>query len=40
MAKEYQMSFDDIQVEGSRIYNLSRNCIYGTDANPRMARTF
>lgn len=27
------------QVEGSRMYNLSRNCIYGTDANPRMART-
>ena len=21
------------------MYNLSRNCIYGTDANPRMART-
>lgn len=29
----------DTQVEGSRMYNLSRNCIYGTDANPRMART-
>lgn len=24
---------------GSRMYMLSRNCIYGTDANPRMART-
>ena len=24
---------------GSRMYNLSRNSIYGTDANPRMART-
>ena len=29
----------DASVEGSRIYQLSRNCIYGTDANPRMART-
>lgn len=29
----------DTQIEGSRMYNLSRNCIYGTDANPRMART-
>lgn len=29
----------DTNVEGSRMYNLSRNCIYGTDANPRMART-
>lgn len=29
----------DTQTEGSRMYNLSRNCIYGTDANPRMART-
>lgn len=29
----------DTRVEGSRMYNLSRNCIYGTDANPRMART-
>lgn len=29
----------DTQVEGSRMYNLSQNCIYGTDANPRMART-
>lgn len=29
----------DTQFEGSRMYNLSRNCIYGTDANPRMART-
>ena len=29
----------DTQAEGSRMYNLSRNCIYGTDANPRMART-
>ena len=29
----------DTHVAGSRMYNLSRNCIYGTDANPRMART-
>lgn len=29
----------DTSVENSRMYNLSRNCIYGTDANPRMART-
>ncbi len=29
----------DTQAEGSRMYSLSRNCIYGTDANPRMART-
>ena len=26
-------------VKGSRLYNLSHKCIYGTDANPRMART-
>lgn len=25
--------------EESRVHNLSYNCIYGTDANPRMART-
>jgi type I restriction enzyme M protein len=24
---------------GTRLWNLSHNCIYGTDANPRMART-
>lgn len=29
----------DTSAEGSRMYKLSRNCIYGTDANPRMART-
>lgn len=29
----------DTSVEQSRMYQLSRNCIYGTDANPRMART-
>lgn len=29
----------DTSVSKSRMYRLSRNCIYGTDANPRMART-
>lgn len=29
----------DTSVENSRMHYLSRNCIYGTDANPRMART-
>lgn len=29
----------DTGIEGSRMYQLSRNFIYGTDANPRMART-
>ena len=29
----------DTGIEGSRMYQHSRNCIYGTDANPRMART-
>lgn len=29
----------DSQNEGSRVYELSHNCIFGTDANPRMART-
>ena len=29
----------DTSTEESRMYKLSRNCIYGTDANPRMART-
>lgn len=29
----------DTGIKGSRMYQLSRNCIYGTDANPRMART-
>lgn len=29
----------DTQIKNSRMYNLSRNCIFGTDANPRMART-
>lgn len=29
----------DTQLKGSRMYNLANNCIFGTDANPRMART-
>lgn len=29
----------DTAIKDSRMYNLSRNCIFGTDANPRMART-
>ncbi len=29
----------DTGVKDGRMYRLSRNCIYGTDANPRMART-
>lgn len=29
----------DTQNEGSRAYSLSHDCIFGTDANPRMART-
>lgn len=29
----------EITNSNGRLYNLSYNCIYGTDANPRMART-
>ena len=29
----------DTSIDGSRMHQLSSNCIYGTDANPRMART-
>lgn len=29
----------DTTMEGSRLNYLSKNCIFGTDANPRMART-
>jgi type I restriction enzyme M protein len=29
----------DLKNENGRLYHLSHNCIYGTDANPRMART-
>ena len=32
-------TFIDQQREGSRLWNLSNRCIYGTDANDRMART-
>ena len=35
---EIQKSIDH-QSEGSRLWNLSNRCIYGTDANDRMART-
>lgn len=30
----------DTQEKNSRLYKLSHDCVYGTDANPRMARTF
>ncbi len=29
----------DLNNKKGRLFNLSHNCIYGTDANPRMART-
>ena len=29
----------DTKCTNSRMYNLANNCIFGTDANPRMART-
>ena len=44
-AKKLQDKFTQIQVlidqknEGSRMWKLSNRCIYGTDANDRMART-
>lgn len=44
-AKKLQDKFNDIQAlidqkrEGSRLWKLSNRCIYGTDANDRMART-
>jgi type I restriction enzyme M protein len=44
-AKKLQDKFTEIQVlidqkrEGSRLWQLSNRCIYGTDANDRMART-
>ncbi len=43
--KLLQEKFDEIQVtidqtnEGSRLWNLANRCIFGTDANDRMART-
>jgi type I restriction enzyme M protein len=44
-AKKLQDKFTEIQTlidqkrEGSRLWQLSNRCIYGTDANDRMART-
>ncbi|GAB1537079.1 N-6 DNA methylase [Geovibrio sp. ADMFC3] len=44
-AKKLQDKFTEVQAlidqkrEGSRLWNLSNRCIYGTDANDRMART-
>lgn len=44
-AKLLQEKFDEIQQtidqsnEGSRLWNLANRCIFGTDANDRMART-
>lgn len=44
-AKKLQDKFNDLQMlldqkrEGSRLWKLSNHCIYGTDANDRMART-
>ena len=36
--KELQQALDQ-DVHGSRMWNLANRCIYGTDANDRMART-
>lgn len=44
-AKKLQNKFTEVQAlidqkrEGSRLWKLSNRCIYGTDANDRMART-
>lgn len=44
-AKKLQDKYNEIQdqldqkLEGSRLWKLSNRCIYGTDANDRMART-
>lgn len=44
-AKKLQEKYNELQElidqkrEGSRLWNLSNRCIYGTDANDRMART-
>ena len=44
-AKKLQDKFNELQMhldqkrEGSRLWKLSNRCIYGTDANDRMART-
>ena len=43
--RRLQAKFDEIQAtldhnrEGSRLWSLANRCIYGTDANDRMART-
>ena len=34
-----QKADESKNIPASRMYSLSHNCIYGTDANPRMART-
>ncbi len=45
LAGQLQDKFDEVQEtidqrkEGSRMWKLSNRCIYGTDANDRMART-
>lgn len=45
LAKLLQEKYDEIQQtidqtnEGSRLWNLANRCIFGTDANDRMART-
>jgi type I restriction enzyme M protein len=45
LAKKLQDKYNEIQAlidqkrEGSRLWKLSNRCIYGTDANDRMART-
>lgn len=45
LAKKLQDKFTEVQAlidqkrEGSRLWQLSNRCIYGTDANDRMART-
>lgn len=44
-AKNLQDKFNEVQAlidqkrDGSRLWKLSNRCIYGTDANDRMART-
>lgn len=44
-AKKLQDKYNEVQAlidqkrDGSRLWNLSNRCIYGTDANDRMART-
>ena len=44
-AKALRVKYEELQrtldkeVDGSRLWNLANRCIYGTDANDRMART-